>query len=80
MRVIIREETYITLDTIAECYEFEVEWIEEVYGMGLLGTGENVEGRTAIPSRMLERVAELRRLCHYHGLDPYLVDVLFGNR
>jgi hypothetical protein len=28
---------------------------------------------------MLERVAELRRLCHYHGLDPYLVDVLFGD-
>jgi hypothetical protein len=79
MRVVIHEETYITLETVAECYECEVEWIEQVYRLGLLGAGENVEGRTAITSRMLERVAELRRLCHYQGLDPVLVDVLFAD-
>jgi hypothetical protein len=78
-RVVIREETYLTLDLVAECYEVEVEWVEGVYRLGLLGAGEQVEGRPAIPSRMLERVAQLRGLCHYHGLDPALVDVLFGD-
>lgn len=77
MHVVIHEETYLTLDVIAECYECEIEWIERVYAMGLLGAGEQIEGRTAIPARMLERVAQLRGLCHHQGLDPSLVDVLF---
>ena len=79
VRVVIHDESYMTLDLVAECYGVDVEGVERVYRLGLLGAGEQVEGKPAIPSRMLERVAELRRLCHYHGLDPSLVDVLFGN-
>ena len=76
MQLVIRGETYITLDVVAECYECEVEWVERVYRLGLLGAGEEVEGTPAIPSYMLERVAVLKRLCHYHGIDPTLVDLL----
>ena len=76
--VTIRGETYLTLEAVAECYECEVTWVEEIYGLGLLGSGERIEGLTAIPSRMLDRVAQLRRLCHYHGIDPTMVDLLLG--
>jgi hypothetical protein len=79
VRVVIRDESYMTLDLVAECYDLDLEWVERVYRLGLLGSCEQVEGRPAIPSRMLERVAEVRRLCHYHGLDPLLVDVLFAD-
>jgi len=74
----IRGETYLTLDVVAECYECEVTWVEEIYALGLLGKGEHVEGVLAIPSRMLERVAHIRRLCHYHGIDPTIVDLLLA--
>ena len=74
--VAIRGETYLTLDTVAECYECEVTWVEEIYALGLLGAGESFDGLTAIPSRMLERVAQLQRLCHYHGIDPTMVELL----
>jgi hypothetical protein len=53
-----------------------VEWVREVYDLGLLGRGEAYEGRTAVPGRMLERVAQLRRLCVYHGVDPTIVELL----
>ena len=76
--VTIRGETYLTLDAVAECYECEVTWVEEIYALGLLGSGEHIEGLTAIPSRMLERVAQIRRLCHYHGIDPTMVDLLLA--
>ena len=76
MRLVIRGETYITLDVVAECYGCEIEWVEHVYRLGLLGAGEQVEGTAAIPSYMLERVAELMRLCHHHGIDPAVVDLL----
>jgi hypothetical protein len=78
VRIVIHDETYLTLDAVAECYECEIEWIERIYALGLLGRGEQVEGRTAIPSRMLERVAQIRRLCHHHGIDPAVVDLLLG--
>lgn len=75
VRVTIRGETYLTLDIVAECYECEIEWVERIYHLGLLGSGETVEGRTAIQARMLERLAEIVRLCRYHGIDPTLVDL-----
>ena len=31
MQMVIRGETYLTLDVIAECYDCEVEWVERVY-------------------------------------------------
>jgi hypothetical protein len=76
LRVTIRNESYLTLDAIAECYECEVEWVEVVYRLGLLGRGEDIEGHPAIPARMLDRVSVLRRLCHHHGVDPMVVELL----
>lgn len=75
VRLTIRGETYLTLETVAECYECEIEWVERIYDLGLLGSGELVDGRTAIPARMLERLAEIMRLCRHQGIDPTLVDL-----
>ena len=75
LRVTIHGETYVTLDTVAECYHCEVEWVEQIYGLGLLGSGELVEGRPAIPARKLDRLAEIVRLVRIHGIDPTLVDL-----
>lgn len=74
----IRGETYLTLDVVAECYDCELAWVQQIFRLGLLGVGEDVEGLLAIPSRMLDRVAEIRRLCHYHGVDPTIVEVLLA--
>ena len=74
--VTIRGETYLTLETVADCYDCELAWVEQIFHLGLLGTGERVEGLVAIPSRMLERVAEVLRLCRYHGVDPSVVELL----
>jgi hypothetical protein len=73
MRVTIRGETFLTLETVAECYEIELQWVERIYRLGLLGRGEDVEGHAAIASTMLERVAEILRLCRHQGVDPTLV-------
>jgi hypothetical protein len=75
VRLTIRGETYLTLETVAACYQCEIAWVEQIYGLGLLGSGENVEGHTAIPARMLERLAEIVRLVRHHGIDPTLVDL-----
>jgi hypothetical protein len=75
VRVTIQDESYLTLDTVADCYECTIEMVEHIYGLGLLGPGEQIEGRTAIATRMLERLAEILRLCHYQGIDPTVVEL-----
>ena len=72
----IRGETYVSLETVAECYECELTWVQEIFALGLLGAGTSVEGLVLVPSFMLERVAAIRRLCHYHGIDPTIVELL----
>jgi hypothetical protein len=72
----IRGESYVTLETVADCYECEIAWVEQIFALGLLGAGESFEGLVAVPTRMLERVAAIRRLCHYHGVDPTIVELL----
>jgi hypothetical protein len=79
-RIVIHGETFLTLDAVAECYEIEVQWVERIYRLGLLGPGEDVEGHAAIASTMLERVAEILRLCRHHGVDPTLVELFLSER
>ncbi len=67
-RIMIAGESYITLEIVAECYECEYLWVKEAYDLGLLGAGELSEGQTAVRVTTLDRVAELIRLCRYHGV------------
>ena len=65
----IRGELYLTLEAAAECYQVEVEWVRRVYELDLLGPGQPLEQSTAIAARMLDRLAEIRRLHLHTGMD-----------
>lgn len=67
--VTIRGEHYVTLQDVAESFEFELSWVQEVYEFGLLGPGESVGGSIAIASRLLDRVAAIRRLNRVLGVN-----------
>ena len=67
--VTIRGEHYVTLQDVAESFEFELSWVQEVYEFGLLGPGETVGGSIAIASRLLDRVAAIRRLNRVLGVN-----------
>jgi len=67
--VTIRGEPYVTLQDVAESFEFELTWVQEVYEFGLLGPGETVGGSIAIASRLLDRVAAIRRLNRVLGVN-----------
>ena len=40
--IVVRGEAHITLEAAAACYAVRVEWVREVYALGLLGTGEPI--------------------------------------
>jgi len=65
----IRGHLYLTLETVADCYRVEVEWLYEVYEMGLLGPGERVGSSTAIAASMLDRIGEILRLHRQQGIN-----------
>jgi hypothetical protein len=67
--VTIRGEPYVTLQDVAESFEFELSWVQEVYEFGLLGPGETVGDTIAIASRLLDRVAAIRRLNRVLGVN-----------
>ena len=67
--VYIREEAYVTLATIADCYECSETWVREVYEVGLLGTGEILDDRTWVPAEAMDRIARILRLSTVHGLE-----------
>jgi hypothetical protein len=67
--VTIRGEPYVTLQDVAASFEFELTWVQEVYEFGLLGPGETVGGHIAIASRLLDRVAAIRRLNRVLGVN-----------
>jgi NTP pyrophosphatase (non-canonical NTP hydrolase) len=67
--VYIREEAYITLATIAECYECSEAWLREIYDVGLLGTGEIRDELTLVRAESMDRVAWILRLSTVHGLE-----------
>lgn len=65
----VRGEQYLTLQDLAETFEVELTWVEEAYELGLLGAGETVGGTVAIASRLLDRVAAIRRLNRVQGVN-----------
>lgn len=74
--VYIDGEPYISFHTIAECYECSVSWVAEVYEYGLLGEGRPRGGAMLVTSNMLDRVARVRQLSIYHGLELEVIAVL----
>lgn len=69
----IAGETYLSLEVVAECYECDAVWIREVYELGLLGSGQLIEGETLVPARALDRVAQIVRLSVHHSLSLEIV-------
>jgi hypothetical protein len=67
--VYIRDEAYVTLSTIADCYERSETWVREVYDVGLLGTGEICDELTLVRADAMDRVARILRLSTVHGLE-----------
>lgn len=67
--VTIRGERYVTLPDVAATFEVELTWVQEVYDYGLLGPGETVGETIAIASRLLDRVAAIRRLNRVQGVN-----------
>ncbi len=76
-KALIEGQLYLTLELVAECYEVQVSWLTEVYELGLLGHGERIESRIAIPVIRLDRVARVIRMHFHYGqeltsLEPLL--------
>ena len=67
--VYIREEAYVALSTIADCYECSEAWLREVYDIGLLGAGETRDELTLVRADAMDRVARILRLSTVHGLE-----------
>lgn len=77
-RTRIRGESYLTLETVAECYQCEVSWVRAVYAEGLLGPGVVRSGRVLVRSAVLDRVATVYRLSVHQGVPLETVSVLLG--
>ena len=76
--VLVRGETFLTIELVAECYEVEVAWVREVYDLGVLGPGIPLEDTIAIQAAMLDRVASALRLCRHHAVELDLLPLLMG--
>ncbi len=72
-RLVVRGETYVSLEAAAECYQLELTFVHEVYRAGLLGPGELTELGPAIPIPMLERLARIVHLTRHLELELDLV-------
>ncbi len=76
--LVIHGQVYLTLETLASCYEVEVVWIEEVYEHGLLGRGEAIEGSIAVAAAMLDRFARILQLHRQQGINVAGIATLFA--
>lgn len=65
----IHGRIFVTLETVARCYEVEHAWLEEARELGLLDPVERVEGRALVAAAALERVAVVLRLQRQQGLN-----------
>ena len=67
--VLVRGETWVTLDGVAESFACSLAWVREVHAFGLLGEGEAVAGGIAIPPAALDRFATIHRLHVVQGVN-----------
>ncbi len=67
---------WVTVETVARCYTVQVEWVQQVVELGLVGRCEEREGSVTMPAAQLERVAKIVQLHFYQGLELSVVSVL----
>lgn len=60
---------WVALTVVAETFEVDVAWLEEVVEIGLLGEVDRSGAVPAIEVTMLDRVARIHGLHAYQGLD-----------
>jgi hypothetical protein len=78
---VLHGELHLTLTAAARCYQVEVHWVEEVFGQGLLGRGEQVDDATCIAAVTLDQLATIIRMHFHQGVDlPGIVALLASSR
>lgn len=75
-RIVIRGRMHLSLRTVAQVYNVQVDWLEEVFELGLLGSGEHVGGGVTVAATQLDRVARIVRLHFYDGVNLESIGVL----
>lgn len=73
-----REEVWITLETVADCYAVDVQLMREVYELGLIGPGQRTEAGVAIAAEALDRVAVVLRLHLQQGVNLPGIALILG--
>ena len=68
-RIYLEGELHLSLETVAEVYDVEVIWLQEVADAGLIGTGFHTGPRPCIAAVRLDHVATIVRLRRVIGLD-----------
>jgi len=74
----IEGEVYLTVETVARCFDVEVHWVEEVHALGLIGRGARAGDSLAIASVMLDRLAMILRLQRQQGVNLEGILVMLG--
>jgi hypothetical protein len=74
----IEGEAYVTLETIAGCYDCEIAWVAEVYEYGLIGEGRPVGSSVAVPAFLLDRIARIWRWHRREGLAFESIEALLA--
>ena len=77
LRIVIDGETYLSVQTVAECYHCEVTWVREVCEFGLLSV-RYVGSDVVIPSYLLDRLAAIIRMHRYYGLNMAGIALALG--
>jgi hypothetical protein len=67
--LVIGDEAYLPVETVASLYSVEVVWLEGVIASGLLAEDVRSEPRVCICVASLDRVATIVRLSRGLGLD-----------
>ena len=72
------EERYVTLEAVAECFQVELHWLEEVCELDLVPHVRR-ERALSVEAIQLERVARIIRL-HFHlGIELSALEVLLSH-
>jgi len=74
--VVIKGERFCSLNTLAEICALEVEWVADVYRIGLLGEGELRDGTLFVRVAVVERVVTIRKFQVQTGVELAIVPAL----
>jgi hypothetical protein len=77
--ILLEGQSWITIETISECYGCEVAWVREACDYGLFGTARVHSGTLVLRVTVLDRVARVVRLSRYEGLGFEAIALLLGD-